>query len=55
MSLDKDSILHIIDYLLSNLDTYKQRTYLSIFLTFPDIPIEYSQDESNTGINCRYN
>jgi intraflagellar transport protein 81 len=44
---NRSTILKAMYFLLKDLAVHKKRAYLGIYLSSPDIPMEFSQDDSN--------
>ena len=46
MQMARQSLLAVLTFLLKDLATHKKRAYLALYLSIPEIPVDFSQDES---------
>jgi intraflagellar transport protein 81 len=52
--MKREAILHALNFMLKDLSIHQKRAYLAMYLSIPEIPVEFSNDESKLVINFRY-
>jgi intraflagellar transport protein 81 len=45
MQFNRDAILAAMTFLVSDITSHKKRAYLALYLSTPDIPVDFSQDD----------